>query len=923
MEKDALDGGNAFEFASDARQSTRRTRGNLQEVPSGSRPTVDHARFTRADARVHANDVRFQEETRLQSSTNAARDVETMANDGWMTMADANTIDARRCGSATPPRGQLKRSAAISWPSHVEGSQLQAFHGCATDVPRGTDSSQRTSDTSASTFSSRFRKTPATVGILAARLSTTTWKGHTSVSILDEDARGRKPLQRIRKAVLRVLDNSHVTAFIIVLSAWSLFSDDIRLAATDRRADRVFEWTSIFTLVFFALEIVLESFARRGYFVGVYFWLDLLAAASLFFFIPSLVDAIFTEDSIYNTSEVKSWNVRGSEGLALKLARVIRVSRLARILKVYQQRVRSRMLSGKEERNAPGATRMGQKLSDLTALRVLVGVLAMLMVVPVLGLGGNYYGIPLFYMEGGLQGLHESQPTNCKAVPSCQLQVQEYITRSKVHLWGRETYLCYSLLLRGRDAFPEELENSGAMDLRPVEKVMVQFDTSYAYFDRRWESQVEAVLDICMSLFLVVVLGLGAFFFNRDVNSLAVKPIQRMLAKIVEVSENPLQAIHKQIPLGKQSKCQYETHKLDLAISKICGLLVIGFGDAGAEIIAENMKYGGDLNPMIPGKKTVAIFGFCDIKKFTETTEVLQEEIMEFVNTVANIVHTRVISQSGSANKNMGDGFLVVWKFPDFVSAEQIANFEDAPLHVVECVQRTADKAMAAFLKIMVDLRRSRELKRFIDTHGLGQHLDGPGVGMGFGLHVGWAIEGPIGSQYKVDASYLSPHVNIASRLEAATRQFKVPILFSDAFQRLLPRNVQEKVRQVDCLTVKGSSVPLAVYTYDIDLPTSCHSENDHAASDGNVQSKQELPTVDQPKLYRNFRDEFSTSLQLYIAGQWKAAKNHLERAHKHYTCIMGEGETDGPSNALLETMSMHNFEAPRNWQGHRKLINK
>lgn len=43
-------------------------------------------------------------------------------------------------------------------------------------------------------------------------------------------------------------------------------------------------------------------------------------------------------------------------------------------------------------------------------------------------------------------------------------------------------------------------------------------------------------------------------------------------------------------------------------------------------------------------------------------------------------------------------------------------------------------------------------------------------VKMGFGLHVGWAIEGAIGSFYKIDASYLSPNVNMASRLEAATK---------------------------------------------------------------------------------------------------------------------------------------------------------
>lgn len=50
-------------------------------------------------------------------------------------------------------------------------------------------------------------------------------------------------------------------------------------------------------------------------------------------------------------------------------------------------------------------------------------------------------------------------------------------------------------------------------------------------------------------------------------------------------------------------------------------------------------------------------------------------------------------------------------------------------------------------------------------------------VKMGFGLHVGWAIEGAIGSEFKIDASYLSPNVNMASRLEAATKQFGVPIL--------------------------------------------------------------------------------------------------------------------------------------------------
>ena len=52
--------------------------------------------------------------------------------------------------------------------------------------------------------------------------------------------------------------------------------------------------------------------------------------------------------------------------------------------------------------------------------------------------------------------------------------------------------------------------------------------------------------------------------------------------------------------------------------------------------------------------------------------------------------------------------------------------------------------------------------KRIVDRFGVGKYS----VKFGLGLHVGWAIEGPIGSDYKVDASYLSPHVNLSMVLE-------------------------------------------------------------------------------------------------------------------------------------------------------------
>ena len=90
-------------------------------------------------------------------------------------------------------------------------------------------------------------------------------------------------------------------------------------------------------------------------------------------------------------------------------------------------------------------------------------------------------------------------------------------------------------------------------------------------------------------------------------------------------------------------------------------------------------------------------------------------------------------------------------------------------------------------------------------------------VKMGYGLHVGWAIEGAIGSEFKIDASYLSPNVNMASRLEAATKQYGIPILISGELYRIFSEKTKEKCRHIDTVTVKGSLVPMELYTPDID----------------------------------------------------------------------------------------------------------
>ena len=284
----------------------------------------------------------------------------------------------------------------------------------------------------------------------------------------------------------------------------------------------------------------------------------------------------------------------------------------------------------------------------------------------------------------------------------------------------------------------------------------------------------ESVYNIFKTLLVMAILVFGTVTFQKDAQKLVLDPINRMVTVVHTLSENPLAntsalaVAHEEEKAGDKDYEHYETILLERTIVKIGGLLQIGFGAAGAAIIGKNMKAGA-LNPMVPGKMITSIYGFCDIRNFTATTECLQEEVMVYVNKLGFIVHGTTNDYYGMANKNVGDAFLLSWKIcedwlPGFHAFDEEPN-EAIRIRACETVRvvvkgkgttdrsitptEMADSALAAFLKCLVDLdnantagslteylRHTRVVKRF-----------GPDfrIRMGFGMHVGWAIEGAIG----------------------------------------------------------------------------------------------------------------------------------------------------------------------------------
>ena len=56
----------------------------------------------------------------------------------------------------------------------------------------------------------------------------------------------------------------------------------------------------------------------------------------------------------------------------------------------------------------------------------------------------------------------------------------------------------------------------------------------------------------------------------------------------------------------------------------------------------------------------------------------------------------------------------------------------------------------------------------------------------------------------------------MAARLEAATKQYNVPILISSEMYKYTSRKMQSHMREIDKVTVKGSIKPIGLYTIDL-----------------------------------------------------------------------------------------------------------
>jgi class 3 adenylate cyclase len=598
-----------------------------------------------------------------------------------------------------------------------------------------------------------------------------------------------------------------------------------------------------------------------------------------------------------------------------------------------------------EGKNKYTESKVGKRLSELTTKRVVILVLGIMFVLPLMTLS-------LFYDETtssayGLEAIYQFR----ESPETFEICWNKYI---KDHS-SQDTPLIF-LEMVGRRTWQSSPSPSS---LRTSELMTYHHgsghDSLSAVFDMRSSIHLQAKLNLARTAFVCLLLCVSSLIFAKDANDLVIGPIENMIKRVKKISINPLEAaqdeereaLERELVIMENPKLSkklstkvglMETEVLEQTIIKIGALLALGFGEAGSEIIATNMKKGGgEVDSMLPGRKSYCIFGFCDIRNFTDATEILQEGVMIFVNEIAEIVHSIAYLYSGSPNKNIGDAFLLVWKFPQYMKPNSN--------RTTTYVQQTSDMSLISFLKIIVEINRNPKILKYRKNEALRRQMPNYSVKMGFGLHVGWAIEGAIGSEFKIDASYLSPHVNIASRLESATKAYGVPILVSGKLVDLFSPQMKKRVREIDRVHIKGSKDPISLYTCDVNTTVLPPGQSEFMTQELDMKlrkvklriKRDELRQKIQKsgnELWRLFEDDwdlhamtegfppdffqsFRGAYKHYIKGQWEEAKAGLMYAEEM------KGMEDGPIQSLLHFIDLHQGVAPHNWAGHREVPEK
>ena len=193
------------------------------------------------------------------------------------------------------------------------------------------------------------------------------------------------------------------------------------------------------------------------------------------------------------------------------------------------------------------------------------------------------------------------------------------------------------------------------------------------------------------------------------------------------------------------------------------------------------------------GERREMSFLFMDIVGFTPISEHYKnnddpEGLVECINDYLNRMTNLVLKNGGTVDKYMGDCIMAFWNAP------------------LDC-ENHAEMAVRTSMECAIE---TEALKQSFKDKGL------PEINIGSGVNTGTCIVGNMGSDSRFDYSVIGDAVNLAARLEAATRNYQkdsggiVNTIFSSYTMEQLPEDLRGV--ELDKIKVKGKEELVTIY---------------------------------------------------------------------------------------------------------------
>jgi adenylate cyclase len=163
---------------------------------------------------------------------------------------------------------------------------------------------------------------------------------------------------------------------------------------------------------------------------------------------------------------------------------------------------------------------------------------------------------------------------------------------------------------------------------------------------------------------------------------------------------------------------------------------------------------------VLAGEDRVATVLFSDIRRFTQQTAGRPSaEVLAWLNNYFTAMSQVIKENGGYLNKFIGDGLMVLFGVP-----------------LSEGIEEDACRAVRAALAMHAKL----------EELNAGMPPEWPRIKIGVGIHTGKLTAGNVGAQDRLEYSVVGETVNLASRLEALTKDFKTGLVISPDTRELV-----------------------------------------------------------------------------------------------------------------------------------------